>query len=61
LNDQGFEPIPPEIPLSSMTFVIETGEPLLDILDEFGKRCPPGPKILNAFVADLPSLRKPLL
>jgi hypothetical protein len=44
-----------------MTFVIETGEPLLDILDEFGKRCPPGPKILNAFVADLPSLRKPLL
>jgi hypothetical protein len=38
LNDQRFEPISPEIPLSAMTFVIETGEPLLDILDEFGKR-----------------------
>jgi hypothetical protein len=44
-----------------MTFVIETGESLFDILDEFGKRCPPDPKILNAFIADLPPLRKPLL
>jgi hypothetical protein len=38
LNDQRFEPVAPEIALSSMPLVIETGESLLDILDEFGKR-----------------------
>jgi len=47
LDDQGLETIPPEIALSAMLFVVETGESLLDILDEFGKRRSPGTEGLN--------------
>jgi hypothetical protein len=42
-----------------MAFVVETGEALLDILDEFGKRRPSSAESFNGFVAEYPPFGEP--